>query len=196
MNDVSKKTIGIFLPDGFADWEYGLLAASAAENLSAKIIFLTDNTASVRSIGGLLTKGERDASVEANTDLDALAIIGSDIWRTTNAPQVGNLLQAVAGRGGTVGAICGATVVLAKSGLLAGRRHTSNGKDWLLEATGGYIGQSHYADQAAAVRDGAIISASGLAPDTFAIEFLGALYPEASEMLSEAKNMFAGEHRS
>jgi putative intracellular protease/amidase len=196
MTDRQHKTIGIVLPAGFADWEYGLLAAGAAEHLGARIVFLTEGKGPVRSIGGLSTQGERGLEPSENADLDAVALIGSDIWQTAEAPDVAALACAVKARGGIVGAICGATIALAKSGLLENVPHTSNGVDWLMHATGGYAGELSYVDQSAALASGAIVTASGLAPDTFATEFLKALYPEQADMLEGVKSMFAAEHSS
>lgn len=196
MTDVQQKTIGIVLPDGFADWEYGLLAAGAAEHLGARIVFLTEGKKPVRSIGGLTTQGERGLAPSENADLDALALIGSDIWQTKGAPDVAALLRSIAERGGVIGAICGATIALAKSGVLEGVSHTSNGRQWLVEATGGYAGHENYIDQPNAVTGGRIITASGLAPDTFAIAFLKTVYPEQTDMLDGVKSMFAAEHSS
>ena len=196
MIDSKQKTIGIMLPDGFADWEYGLLAAGAAEHLDARIVFLTEGQKPVRSIGGLSTRGERGTDPSDNADLDAVALIGSDIWQTKGAPDVAALLRSVTSRGGVVGAICGATVALANSGLLEGIPHTSNGSDWLKKATGGYAGEACYVDQPAAIASGRIITASGLAPDTFAVAFLKAVYPDQGAMLDGVKSMFAAEHGS
>lgn len=196
MADPQKKTIGIVLPEGFADWEYGLLAAGAAEHLGARIVFLTEDQKPVRSIGGLSTRGERGTDPSDNADLDAVALIGSDIWQTKGAPDVAALLRSVTSRGGVVGAICGATVALANSGLLKGVPHTSNGSDWLKKATGGYGGEASYVDQPAALSAGGFVTASGLAPDTFAVAFLKAVYPEESVMLEGVKSMFAAEHGS
>lgn len=196
MTGMQPKTIGIVLPDGFADWEYGLLAAGAAEHLGARIVFLTEGQKPVRSIGGLTTQGERGLEPSENADLNAVALIGSDIWQTKNAPEVSGLLRAVNARGGTVGAICGATIALAKSGLLEAVPHTSNGADWLKQIVGDYSGQPHYVDQPAALSSNGFITASGLAPDTFATEFLKAVYPEQTDMLEGVKSMFAAEHSS
>lgn len=196
MRETSQKTIGVILPEGFADWEYGLLAAGAAEHLGAKIVFMTDGAKAVRSIGGLSTQGERGIDPSDNADLDALALIGSDIWQTNAAPDVCALLHAVTSRSGVVGAICGATIALAKSGLLKGVPHTSNGSDWLKTATGGYAGEEFYVDQPAALSSDRFITASGLAPDTFAIAFLKAVYPDQTTMLEGVKSLFAAEHAS
>jgi putative intracellular protease/amidase len=194
MTDTKQKTIGIFLPDGFADWEFGLLAGGAAEHLGAKVLFLTEGAQTVRSIGGLTASGSRGTDADANADLDALALIGSDDWTGPNPPDVAVLANSVLARGGVVGGICAATVGLARAGLLEGRRHTSNGQAWIAEMTGGYSGSDGYAETPAAVADGLIVTAPGTAPVSFAMTFLSAVYPEAAEMLAGARAMYGAEH--
>jgi putative intracellular protease/amidase len=79
-------------------------------------------------------------------------------------------------QGTPIGAICGATLGLARAGLLNERRHTSNAPDFL-GMTESYTGGSLYSD-AAAVTDAGVITAGATAPIDFAkaiFEALGAL---------------------
>ena len=71
------------------------------------------------------------------------------------------------------------TVPLARAGLFEGRAHTSNGRDWLLKATGGYDGSGGYRDVPHAIADGPVVSAPGSAPGTFACAMLAAMMPES-----------------
>ncbi len=66
-----------------------------------------------------------------------------------------------------VAAICGATTALARAGILDEYRHTSNAPDYL-RATG-YRGAALY-QEAAAVTDGNLITASATAPVDFAYQ--------------------------
>ena len=68
-----------------------------------------------------------------------------------------------------IAAICGATVAIAKLGLLRGRQHTSNGLNYLQSQVPGYTDAERYVD-APAVRDRKLITASGLADVEFARE--------------------------
>jgi putative intracellular protease/amidase len=194
MTDQAQKTIGIFLPGGFADWEFGFLAGAAVEHLGAKVVFLTEGAEPVRSIGGLLTSGERGTRVETNLDLDALALIGSDDWTGPNPPDVAALAKSVLDRGGVVGGICAATVGLARMGLLQGRKHTSNGQVWIANMTGGYAGSDAYVETPSAVGDKQIVTAPGTAPVAFAMTFLSQVFPQSAGMLSGARGMFGAEH--
>lgn len=127
-----QKTIGVLFIDRFADWEYGLLAASAVEWFGARAVSLAPNGKPVTSASGFTLTPDRSTAVDENTDLDAVAVIGSDQW-VDAPPNVSALLTAVAARGGVVGGICAGTLALARAGLFGNAKHTSNGRDWINE---------------------------------------------------------------
>ena len=188
------KTIGFVFIPGFADWEYGFLAAAGADWFSFKPVSLSPKGEKVFGISGFSLSPERGLDPAENTDLDGVAVIGSDTWTSDAAPDVAPLLQAIAARGGVVGGICAGTVPLAKAGLFEGAAHTSNGRDWLGGHVPGYAGMERYEDVPHAVADGRIVSAPGSAPGTFAQKFLLTLYPEKADMLTEMKSMFGREY--
>jgi len=188
------KTIGLVFVDRFADWEYGLLSASAVEWFGARAFVLTPDGKPVKSCSGFSLAADRAAHPDANGDLDAAAIIGSDRWAEPQPPDVLPLLHAIAGRGGVVGGICAGTLALARAGLFADARHTSNGRDWITHHLPDYAGSEHYQDVPHAVADGAVVSAAGSAPGTFAIAFLAALFPGKDAELKEMRRMFESEY--
>ena len=190
----ASKTIGLLFIEGYADWEYGLLAASAVEWFGLKAVSLSPHASPLTSIGGLRLMAERTAQPDANADLDAIAVIGSDGWASKDAPDVSPLLLAVARRGGVVGGICAGTLALARAGLFEGVGHTSNGRDWILGHEPAYVGAGGYRDVPHAVADGRIVSAPGSAPGTFAVAFLEALLPENTEQFGQMRAMFAREY--
>ena len=189
-----QKTIGFLFIEGFADWEYGLLAASAVEWFGARAVSLTPEGRPVTGISGFRLTPDRSAGVEENADLDAVAVIGSDQWAGKAPPDVAELLNSVATRGGVVGGICAGTLALARAGMFGHAKHTSNGRDWINEKQPGYPGAANYQDVPHAVADGTIVSAPGSAPGTFALAFLKALYPERSGDLAGMRAMFAKEY--
>ena len=77
-------------------------------------------------------------------------------------------------RGVPIAAICAATTAVARAGLLVGRRHTSNGLEYLRQHVPDYAGAATYVD-APAVRDRGLITASGLADVEFAEEIMAQL---------------------
>ncbi len=189
------KTIGLLFIEGYADWEFGLLSGSAPEWFGAKLVSLTPQGKPVRSIGGLMLTPDRTTDPLANSDLDAVAAIGSDGW-ASNGPDVAPLLNSVAARGGVVGGICAGTLALARAGLFANAGHTSNGRDWITQWAPQYQGQDNYRDVPHAVSDRKVVSAPGSAPGTFAAEFLHAVFPHEGEKIAQMKAMFGREYQS
>jgi putative intracellular protease/amidase len=189
-----QKTIGFVFVEGFADWEYGLLAGSAAEWFGLRGVALTPTGGPVTSMGGFSLTPRRGADPAENADLDAVAVIGSDLWTASGAPDISALLRTVEERGGVVGGICGGTLALARAGLFEGVDHTSNGRDWILKHEPGYAGAARYRDVHHAVADGRIVSAPGSAAGTFALAFLKTLLPDRSAQFAEMRELFAREY--
>jgi putative intracellular protease/amidase len=189
-----QKTIGFLFIEGFADWEYGLLAASAVEWFGALAVSLTPDGKPVTGISGFRLVPDRSAGADENADLDAIAVIGSDQWFGKAPPDVAELLASVATRGGVVGGICAGTLALARAGLFEKARHTSNGRDWINRHQAGYAGDRHYQDVPHAVADGTVVSAPGSAPGTFALAFLKTLYPERGSDLAQMRTLFGKEY--
>jgi len=189
-----QKTIGFLFIEGFADWEYGLLAASAVEWFGARTVSLTSDGKPVTGISGFRLTPDRSAEIGDNADLDAIAVIGSDQWAGEAPPDTAELLTAVASRGGVVGGICAGTLALARAGLFETARHTSNGRDWINGHEAGYAGDDNYQDVPHAVADGKVVSAPGSAPGTFALAFLKTLYPERGSDLAQMRTLFAKEY--
>lgn len=189
-----EKRIALVLIDAFADWEYGLVAASAVAWFGCSLTVLTPGRRDVPSMAGVRVAAG-GAIEEADADrFDAVLLIGSDGWAAGAAPEADRLARAVHDHGGTVGGICGGTAALARSGLLDGRVHTSNGEAWLREAAGAYAGSDRYRDTPAAVSDDRVITAPGTAPATFAIAVLQSLFPDRQEQIGEMRAMMAAEH--
>ena len=88
-----QKTIGFLFIEGFADWEYGLLAASAVEWFGARAVSLTPDGKPVTGISGFRLMPDRSAGADENADLDAVAVIGSDQWVGKAPPDVAELLK-------------------------------------------------------------------------------------------------------
>jgi putative intracellular protease/amidase len=190
----TTRTIGFLFIDRFADWEYGLLSASAVEWFGARAVSLTPTGEAVVSASGFRLTPDRGADPAENADLGAIAVIGSDVWTAKATPDVSALLCTIDERHGVVGGICAGTLALARAGLFADAKHTSNGREWILKHEPDYAGAGNYQDVAHAVADGRIVSAPGSAPGTFAHAFLSALYPDRSAELAEMKTLFAKEY--
>jgi putative intracellular protease/amidase len=92
-----------------------------------------------------------------------------------------------------VGGICGGTLPLARARLLDERAHTGNSLDELKRLGGAYAGAPRYLDSARAVIDRGIVTASGLAPVTFASTVLRHLHPQRGAEIDEFESYFARE---
>jgi putative intracellular protease/amidase len=106
----------------------------------------------------------------------ALCILpGGDRWeREPLEREVVHFLTALDTRGVPIAAICAATTAIVRAGLLRGRRHTSNGLEYLRRQVPEYAESAQYVD-APAVRDRGLITASGLADVEFAREIMAEL---------------------
>lgn len=105
---------------------------------------------------------------------DALILPGGDTWTETfHEPIIKTVEHCLKGNI-LVAAICGATIGLAKNGLLDSLCHTSNDLEYLKMICPTYTGEKYYKKESA-VTAGKLITASGIAPLEFALHVLEAL---------------------
>lgn len=161
-------TIALYATDTMADWEYGYLTAGLAmareqDPDANRLIVASETGEAVTTKGGL--RITPDAAVADLPALDALILPGADSWDFGH-DTVLKLAAELVAAGKPVAAICGATLGLARTGLLDDRPHTSNAAEFLTQATE-YRGAEHYRDEKA-VSDGTVITAGGVNPLEFA----------------------------
>lgn len=92
-------------------------------------------------------------------------------------------------KGTVVAAICGATLGLAKTGLLDSSYHTSNDLEYLKMIVPNYYGEKHYKREVA-VNDKNLVTASGIAPLEFTVEVLRLLDVFKPEVLNLWLNLY------
>lgn len=187
------KHIAFIVIDSFADWEHAHLSAAVRTHFDGTTSFHTPGGKPVTSMGGMTIDPGNALEDLKPENYDALVVIGSDGWVSETPPDVSATLQAADEAGKVVGAICAATVAAERAGLLASRRHTSNGLDFMRHYARDYRAWDLYVDTPTAVRDGNLITAPGSAPVTFTIEVLSALHPKHVDGLAEFKAMCAAE---
>jgi putative intracellular protease/amidase len=102
------------------------------------------------------------------------------MWEGESHENLKTLLRRLHAEGVPIGAICGATLEIARAGLTRGIRHTSNSKDYLKTWVADYSDENFYVDELV-VTDQNIITASGLGCVEFAREVIKQLniYNEA-----------------
>ena len=102
---------------------------------------------------------------------NVLILPGSNIWMDPNQDEVLEIVKEFLKTPMITGAICGATMGLARAGLLNNRPHTSNDLDVLKQFCPGYTGDAYYINKPV-VTDGNLVTASGFAAVEFAFEVM------------------------
>ena len=159
------RKVYIYLLNTMADWEIGHISAELnsrrffkkdAEEIDLKYVSVSKEI--VKTMGGLTVTPDclvDDISIDEKT---VLIFPGADTWNDESNNKVLGKAVEVLDANGTVCAICGATVALAKKGLLDQCRHTSNGKGFLEMFVPEYKGTDFYVDSPA-VADKNLITA-------------------------------------
>ncbi|MYR08328.1 glutamine amidotransferase [Gordonia sp. SID5947] len=165
------KTVHLGIYPTLADWEYGYVAAGInnpeyqRDPGAFRIVTVGATRDPVRTIGGVTMVPDTTLDDVSPDDSVMLVLPGAQVWDTNDA-FVDAARRWVAAEVPVAG-ICGATIGLARAGLLDDRRHTSNAAEQL-EPTG-YAGAAHYVD-APAVTDRGVVTAAAVAPVEFARE--------------------------
>lgn len=161
------KTIALYATDTMADWEYsyittGIAMAREQGNDHYELKVVSDGAEVVTTLGGLRILPDGDLA--ELDDLAALILPGGGTWGQGHSKVLDVAVQALAS-GLPVGAICGATLGLARTGSLNTRPHTSNAPEFISTATE-YSGSGHYVESRTVV-DGNLVTAPGTAPLEF-----------------------------
>jgi putative intracellular protease/amidase len=132
-------------------------------------------------MGGIRVVPDQALAAAEPARVRLLILPGGDLWEREDYPRapLEALLHRLEREGVPIAAICGATLAVARAGLLEDRAHTSNELAYL-QRIPSYRGSNRYVD-ALAVRDRGLITASGLGPTEFAREIfeeLGVFSPE------------------
>jgi putative intracellular protease/amidase len=187
-----SKAIYLFVMDGFADWEPAHALAELRRHGGYRVEAVGLTAAAVVSMGGLTILPSKTVSDVDLADVALFMLPGGDSWeRESLDPALLSLLQQLDARAIPIGAICGATLAIAKAGLVRGRQHTSNGLEYLRKHAPAYADDQHYVN-ALAVRDHALITASGLG----AVEFARELMEELTVMTPEQRSLWATVFRT
>lgn len=186
------KAVHLLVVDGFADWEPAHAVAELRRHGGYRVETVGLTAAPVRSMGGLVVL---PAMAVADVDPAAVAAFilpGGDRWETTPIePALEALLRRLDAHGTPIAAICAATVAVTRLGLLRGRRHTSNGLEYLRSQVPDYSESAQYVE-APAVRDRGLITASGLGD----VEFARELFEELEVLSPSDREMWVKMFRS
>ena len=169
------KKAHVLLFDGYADWEIGYVLAELRRIGNVPVATVGFSDVPVVSMGGLTVTPDTTLAAVVPDDVRLFILPGGTLWEQAYpAEALHALLQALDRQAVPLAAICAATTVLAKAGVLHGKKHTSNALKYLREHVPGYQGDNDYVDELA-VTDGHVTTASGLGSVEFARNILGAL---------------------
>jgi putative intracellular protease/amidase len=187
-----EKAVYLLVVEGFADWEPAHAVAELRRFGHYRVESVGLSSAAVRSMGGITVLPSKIVSEVDPSDVAVLILPGGDRWEHAPVePELEQLLKRLDASNVPIAAICGATVAIARIGLLRGRRHTSNGLDYLRSQVSGYSEADKYVD-APAVRDGKLITASGLGD----VEFARELFEELEVLNAGERALWAQIFRS
>lgn len=166
----------LYVLNTLADWEIGYITAELHSGRGldkskgpVNLVKVGNTGAPVTTMGGMTLVPDLTINEITFRDGDLLILPGGDTWMEENNQKILDIVSGLMETQVIVAAICGATVALAKRGLLNRRFHTSNDKQFLLMTCPGYSGADYYRNEPA-VTDGNLITATGLAPLEFAYE--------------------------
>lgn len=173
---MKPSDVYVLLFDGFADWEPAHVLAELRREGKRQVVVVGFARQHVTSMGGLRVMPDRALTEVHVDDIGLFVLPGGDMWEQGTYPQslLEGLLQMLVARSVPIAAICGATLALARAGLLNDRRHTSSVPGDLNAAAPNYTGAAHYVTDLA-VTDRGVITASGLGSVDFAREVFAAL---------------------
>ncbi|MDP2318661.1 MAG: type 1 glutamine amidotransferase family protein [Acidobacteriota bacterium] len=186
------KAVYLLVVEGFADWEPAHAVAELRRQGQYRVETVGLTSAPIRSMGGITVLPSTTVADVNPADVAVFILPGGDRWE--QAPierELAALLHRLDVGGVPIAAICAATLAISRAGLLRGRRHTSNGLEYLRSHVPGYADADNYVD-APAVRDRNLITASGLGN----VEFARELFEELDVLSAEDRSLWAHMFRS
>lgn len=183
----------VLLQPGAADWEFGPILPVLREYFGLQVRTASPDGRTLTTMGGLLIDVDTGYDTADLAEADVVLLIGAESWSGFFDQPLFDRLKARADAGRPIGAICAATLALARAGILDGRPHTSNAKGFLKQNAPAYAGAKHYRDVAHAVSDGVVVTAPGSAPASFAVAVAQAVRPEKRAEVVGYWNMARGE---
>jgi putative intracellular protease/amidase len=184
------RNVAVLVFDGFADWEPAYALTGLRRWGGRPVGVVGYDRSAVRSMGGLRVEPD-DVLESVTADATELLLLpGGDVWlEGYPASRLEAVLATLVAREVVIAAICGATVAVARAGLLRERRHTSNGSTFVQQYAPGYETPALYAETLA-VSDRGVITASGLGAVEFAREIFTALNVFAASDLAVFVDMY------
>lgn len=182
--------IYLYLLNTLADWEIGFITAELNSNRyldktrgPVTLVKVGNTLEPIITMGGITVTPDECIDNITFNEGDLLILPGADTWIDENNKKIMAIVSDIIEKNVIIAAICGATIALAKNGLLNNRKHTSNDKEFLKMFCPEYSGDEYYLNHPA-VTDDNLITASGLAPLEFSYEVfkkINVMKPETLE---------------
>jgi putative intracellular protease/amidase len=175
--------------DGLADWEPALALCEINKSGKYDLVTVGFSDRPVTTMGGC--KIIPDVTLDTITPNEAAIFVmpGGEMWEQGPNEEVIKLLHRFHEKNTIIAAICGATLEIARAGLMHGLQHTSNSKGYIKAKVPDYIDDDFYVDRLA-VADKNLITASGLGSIEFASEIVRLLKIYTNEEIQELYGMF------
>jgi putative intracellular protease/amidase len=166
--------------DGLADWELAHALCEINKSGKFEVVSVGFSDQSVTTMGGIKLNPDIKLDKLKPVEAGVLMLPGGDMWERESHENLKTLLRRLHAEQVPIGAICGATLEIARAGLTKNIRHTSNSKDYLKTLVADYDDENFYVNELA-VTDQNVITASGLGCVEFAREVIKQLniYNEA-----------------
>ncbi|UPA32100.1 glutamine amidotransferase [Terrisporobacter glycolicus] len=168
----------LYVFNTMSDWEVGYLTAELNTGRYFKkgldpinVITVGIDKDPITTMGGLKVIPEISMDECVFHSEDVLILPGGETWTSVIHEPILEKVKDALEKGTVVAAICGATLGLAKTGLLDSSYHTSNDLEYLKMIVPNYSGEKHYKGEVA-VNDKNLVTASGIAPLEFTVEVL------------------------
>lgn len=186
------RAVHLLVVEGFADWEPAHAVAELRRHGHYRVECVALTMEPVCSMGGIRVLPSKTVSEVDPADVAVFILPGGDRWEHAAVePELESTLRRIDAADVPIAAICAATVAVSRIGLLRGRRHTSNGLDYLRSHVPGYAEAANYVE-APAVRDRKLITASGLGD----VEFARELFEELDVLNPDDRSSWALIFRS
>jgi len=175
--------------DGLADWEPALALCEINKSGKFNVETVGFSDRPITTMGGY--KVSPDLTLDTiNPDEVAIFIMpGGEMWKQGPNEEFIRLLHQLHAKGTIIAAICGATLEIARAGLMQGILHTSNSRGYLKAMLPDYRDDDFYVDKLA-ITDKNLITASGLGSVEFACEIVRLLNIYSREEAQELYAMF------
>jgi putative intracellular protease/amidase len=170
MPGMKPKTY-VFVFDGLADWEPALALCEIRKSGKYEVLTAGHSRKTVVTMGGLRVEADTCIDEVEPQDTAIFLLPGGERWEKGPDLKVEEFLRRMHAEKVLLGAICGATLEIARAGLTRGVRHTSNAKSYLKDMVPEYKDEKLYVEELA-VTDQRIITASGLGSVEFAREVI------------------------